>query len=86
MYADDLVLMLETAEGLQNSLNILYSYCCDWGLHIDIGKTKSLVIDNTGRLEKDIFRPIFDVNLSDKFSISILTESSVDLYILFNTL
>ena len=56
MYADDLVLMLETAEGLQNSLNILYSYCCDWGLHIDIGKTKSLVIDNTGRLEKDIFR------------------------------
>ena len=56
MYADDLVLMSETAEGLQNSLNILYSYCCDWGLHIDIEKTKSLVSNNTGRLEKDIFR------------------------------
>jgi len=26
MYADYLVLMSETAEGLQNSLNILYSY------------------------------------------------------------
>ena len=56
MYADDLVLMSETAEGLQNSLNILYSYCCDWDLHINIGKTKSLVFNNTGRLEKDIFR------------------------------
>jgi hypothetical protein len=56
MYADDLVLMSETAEGLQNSLNILYSYCCDCGLHINIGKTKSLVINNTGKLEKNIFR------------------------------
>ena len=48
--------MSETANGLQNSLDLLHTYCNEWGLKVNIQKTKSLVFNKTGRLEKDIFK------------------------------
>ena len=51
LYADDIVLLSETAEGLQNSLDKVSQYCKKkWGIEINIDKTKSLVFNNTGRL------------------------------------
>ena len=50
MYADDLVLLSESEEGLQNCLIQLYNYCEKWGLYVNVKKTKSLVFNNTGRL------------------------------------
>ena len=50
LYADDIVLLSETAEGLQNSLDKLSQYCKKWGMEINIDKTKSLVFNSTGRL------------------------------------
>ena len=52
MYADDVILLSETAEGLQNCLDKLYKYCEQWGLEVNLKKTKSLIFNNTGRLEQ----------------------------------
>ena len=51
MYADDVILLSETAEGLQNCLLNLHQYCENWGLEVNIKKTKSVVFNRTGRLE-----------------------------------
>jgi hypothetical protein len=40
---------------LQNSLTKLSHYCDEWGLQIDISKTKSLVFNNTGRITSHKF-------------------------------
>ena len=49
LYADDLVLLSKSPQGLQNSLTKVSHYCDEWGLQINISKTKSLVFNNTGR-------------------------------------
>ena len=43
MYADDLILMSSTKEGLQESLNSLYTYCEKWKLKINMKKTKTMI-------------------------------------------
>ena len=43
MYADDLILMSTTKEGLQKSLNALYDYCHKWKLNINMKKTKTMI-------------------------------------------
>ena len=48
MFADDLVLMSETAEGLQACLNNLNEYCEKWGLRININKTKIIIFNKGG--------------------------------------
>ena len=55
LYADDLVLMSETADGLQRCIDKLYNYCDKWGLQINIKKTKSVVFNKTGKLDEKIF-------------------------------
>jgi hypothetical protein len=48
-YADDLVLISESAIGLQNSLNILSCYCDKWNLTVNVDKTKSMIFNKAGR-------------------------------------
>ena len=38
-WADDLIMMSLSAEGLQNCLNELNKYCNKWGLSINVDKT-----------------------------------------------
>ena len=52
MYADDLVLMSETANGLQSALNKLTGYCAKWDLDINIEKTKVMIFNKSGRIIK----------------------------------
>ena len=40
MYADDLIIMSESHEGLQESFNRLEKYCKQWGLTLNVSKTK----------------------------------------------
>ena len=54
MYADDVILLSETPAGLQNSLSHLQKYCTKWGLEVNIKKTKSLIFDNTGKLDTNV--------------------------------
>jgi len=50
LYADDMVLCLETSVGLQNLINGLYSFCRKWHLIVSISKTKVIAF---GRKEAD---------------------------------
>lgn len=55
LYADDVVLISETASGLQNCLSKLSTFCDEWGLEVNIKKTKSLVFNKSGRLDNTNF-------------------------------
>ena len=48
MYADDMVLLSETIDGLQQMLNTLSSYTKDWNLEVNIDKTKIVIFRNGG--------------------------------------
>ena len=47
MYADDLVLISESSNGLQNCLNKLYNYTTKWGLKVNLKKTKILTFQKS---------------------------------------
>ena len=49
MYADDIVLLSETKEGLQECLNRLDEYTTRWGMTLNKGKTKIMIFQNCGR-------------------------------------
>ncbi len=55
LYADDLVILSTSKEGLQNSLNCLYNYGKQWALDINTQKTKVIIFNNGGKLLKHNF-------------------------------
>lgn len=55
LYADDVVILSESATGLQTKLNKLENYCADWCLDINIDKTKIIIFNKAGRLLKSTF-------------------------------
>ena len=55
MYADDLILISETEDGLQKCLNKLAEYVERWQLSINIKKTKIIIFQRGGRLPCTIF-------------------------------
>jgi hypothetical protein len=50
MYADDLVLFSESATGLQNSINKTVEYCYNYGLEVNISKTKTMQINRNSNI------------------------------------
>jgi hypothetical protein len=56
MYADDIVLISESAKGLQNCLNKLSNYCDIWNLSVNIDKSKVIIFNKSGKvIKKDNF-------------------------------
>ena len=53
MYADDIVLLSTSSEGLQQRLNILNEFCKEWCLDLNVSKTKILIFNKAGKLIKD---------------------------------
>ena len=51
--ADDLVLIGQDKTSLQRMLNILYEYCSQWGLTVNMDKTAIMVFSKSGRLLKE---------------------------------
>ena len=49
LYADDLVLISESKEGLQYSLNKLFDYSKKWHLNVNVKKTKSLKLTSRAK-------------------------------------
>ena len=43
LYADDTIIMAETAEELQKALNALHDYCQEWKLEVNLDKTKIVI-------------------------------------------
>ena len=50
MFADDIVMLSESKEGLENGLKQLQGYTQDWNLSLNTKKTKIMVIQNTGKM------------------------------------
>ena len=48
-WADDLMLISTSAEGLQACLNRLHTYCYRWGLEINTDKTKIMVLGKSSQ-------------------------------------
>ena len=60
MYADDLVMLSESPEGLQKCLDKLKEYTIEWGLEINEKKTKVLIFQRSGKRLK------YNFNFGDK--------------------
>ena len=50
LFADDMAIFGKTPLDLQNNLNLLNSYCDEWGLTVNTDKTKVLVFRKRGKL------------------------------------
>ena len=46
MFADDLIILSESATGLQKSLDILHNYCNTWKLEINESKSKVIIFES----------------------------------------
>lgn len=55
MFADDVVLISETKEGLQNALDRLDIYSKKWKLTVNTEKTKVMIFSKSGKLTVDNF-------------------------------
>ena len=53
LWADDLVLLALDGTSLQMMLDVLGTYCIDWGLSVNVSKTAVLVFNTSGRLLKE---------------------------------
>ena len=49
MYADDIVLLSSSQQGLQTKINVVEKFCKDWCLSLNTKKTKVLVFNKAGR-------------------------------------
>ena len=50
LFADDMVIIGDSPEDLQNKLDLLYNYCQQWSLEVNVLKTKVMVFRKRGRL------------------------------------
>jgi hypothetical protein len=55
MFAVDLLVLSESKEGLQESLNKLLTYCNKWQLSVNYKKTKTMTIGSLNRKPKPNF-------------------------------
>ena len=54
LYADDIIIFSNTAEELQQSLDLLLEYCHKWKLTINVSKTKVMVFRKGGILPQNM--------------------------------
>ena len=55
LYADDLILMSNSKEGLQECLNRLGKFCDTWQLELNITKSQVVIFNSAGRLATEKF-------------------------------
>ena len=54
LYADDIAIFSNTAEGLQSGLDVLSDYCARWKLKVNVSKTKVLIFRKGGILPRNL--------------------------------
>lgn len=69
MYADDLLILSESHQGLQYAINQLKGYCTTWKLNLNVKKTKVIVFS----CRKYVSHPSFmfgdeEINMVDRYS------------------
>ena len=55
-YADDIVLISTSAEGLQKAIDITHKYCQEWKLEVNHKKTKCITFTKGTQREKVVFK------------------------------
>jgi hypothetical protein len=55
LYADDVIIMSTSQDGLQCKLNMLQALCDDWGIDVNLSKTKAMIFHKTGKYLKEHF-------------------------------
>ena len=60
LYADDIVLISDSPEGMQRHLDALHTFASDSGLSVNLGKTKVMVFNTTPHHSGsgDLHRPL----------------------------
>ena len=56
IYADDLLVVSESSNGLQHCITRVHLYCEEWGPNINYLKSKVMVFYKGGHLTKDKFK------------------------------
>ncbi len=49
LYADDLLLLSQTKQGMQEYLNILHDYCINWAIKVNLDKTEIVIFQKKAR-------------------------------------
>ena len=52
LYADDIILVSESQEGLQLHLQGLDDFCTQKGLSVNLGKTKAMIFHTSGQIRR----------------------------------
>ena len=66
LWADDIVIVSETREGLQRCLNNLSNYYCkEWKLEVNLKKTKTIIFNKTGKNIKSVKFLLNSVNIEN---------------------
>ena len=55
LFADDLVLVSDSASGLQKLINSLYKYCSKWHLIVNLAKTKVVIFNGKSNVQNHNF-------------------------------
>ena len=50
MYADNIVLLSNSAGGLQQFLNSLLQFCQRWNLKVNVAKTEVIIFNKSGKI------------------------------------
>ncbi len=50
LFADDLLMISDTVNGLQKKLNVLQKYCLKWNLTVNMYKSKVVVFKRGGAI------------------------------------
>ena len=61
LYTDDLILVSETAAGLQSCIDSLHTFCTDWPLKVNLDKTEAMILSkrrNTNIYNKFYYGPL----------------------------
>lgn len=56
LYADDIILLSNSQEGLQNSLNVLKDFCCSWKLEVNKQNSKIIVFNSNRKTHSKCFK------------------------------
>ena len=68
LYADDTVLMSETKEGMQQSLNTFELYCDLWKLDVNINRTNGMVFSKEKNLNYSFILQDKQLEVVEKYS------------------
>ena len=66
LFADDLVLLSPTREGLQQHLDLLHKFSQTWALTVNLTKTKVMIFEKRPNLQKHKHKFLLDTTILDQ--------------------